>query len=169
MTERTDLVATVAAHVHRGRFHGEDEAIAAHPIPWECREIAVPIGDTGDADLPWVILDANGRNVLTIYEDYGPSLQPKHQHLAVAIVAAVNARQQKPTWLGCHDCGLPYSDPAFVDFVVEDDLWRRISPTGDEGGLLCVNCIVRRTRLLGIDRVRGAFRSGPFVAEAANG
>ena len=42
----------------------------------------------------------------------------------------------------CYDCLTPYPFP--LDTVLPDDLWTRISPTGDEGGLLCANCIVAR-------------------------
>lgn len=31
-----------------------------------------------------------------------------------------------------------------LDVLVDTDLWKEISPTGDEGGLLCASCIVNR-------------------------
>lgn len=40
--------------------------------------------------------------------------------------------------------------------------WRRISPTGDEGGLLCPSCICKRLHAAGISNVPGAFMSGPI-------
>ena len=67
-----------------------------------------------------------------------------------------------PDGPACYDCGLAYSDARFADFVLPDDLWARISPSGDEGGLLCANCIVGRMRALGLTG-SGQFRSGPFA------
>jgi hypothetical protein len=61
---------------------------------------------------------------------------------------------------GCHDCGRPYGEQGFEDFLVPHDVWRRISPTGDEGGLLCACCIVARLSAADI-RCVGAFVSGP--------
>jgi len=66
----------------------------------------------------------------------------------------------KPDPLACYDCLLPYTDPGFADFVVPDDVWAKISPTGDEGGILCATCMFRRMEALGI-RSDGRFRSGP--------
>lgn len=65
----------------------------------------------------------------------------------------------------CHDCGLPYSDPGFADLVVPNEVWAKISPTGDEGGLLCPTCMVRRAEKAGFDvaTVPAQFRSGPFA------
>lgn len=64
--------------------------------------------------------------------------------------------------LCCHDCGLPYGSKGYADFVVPDDVWKRISPAGDGGGILCANCMVRRAAELGIE-CEGAFTSGPFA------
>ena len=62
----------------------------------------------------------------------------------------------------CYDCGLPYSDPGFGDLVVSHDIWNNhISPTGDEGGLLCPTCMVRAAAKAGIES-EAYFRSGPF-------
>lgn len=62
--------------------------------------------------------------------------------------------------LACYDCGLPYKSPRFADFVVPDAIWERISPTGDEGGILCAACILGKLTLLGIE-CDGRFTSGP--------
>lgn len=43
----------------------------------------------------------------------------------------------------CHDCHIIYEDFP-LDTIVPDDLWARISPTGDRYGLLCANCMVAR-------------------------
>lgn len=64
--------------------------------------------------------------------------------------------------LACYDCGLPYKSDRFADFVVADDVWALLSPTGDEGGILCAGCMMLRARLLGIT-AEGRFTSGPFA------
>ena len=62
----------------------------------------------------------------------------------------------------CADCGLSYADPGFQDLVVDDYVWRQISPTGDEHGLLCPTCMCRAAARVGIDDQSAMFRSGPF-------
>jgi hypothetical protein len=61
----------------------------------------------------------------------------------------------------CYDCGLPYDDDGFCDVVVPHDVWAKISPTGDEGGLLCPTCIVRAAHRAGV-KCRAMWCSGPF-------
>ena len=62
----------------------------------------------------------------------------------------------------CYGCGRPYGDEhGFPDLVVPTDVWRRISPTGNDGGLLCPSCICERLHKAGI-RCEGAFMSGPI-------
>src|SRR5688572_27527257 len=43
--------------------------------------------------------------------------------------------------LACYDCGLPYGGPGWSDCHIPDETWLCISPTGHEGGVLCLNCI----------------------------
>ena len=43
--------------------------------------------------------------------------------------------------LMCHDCGAVYSGERWIETNVPNDIWAKISPTGDEGGLLCIMCI----------------------------
>lgn len=62
----------------------------------------------------------------------------------------------------CYDCGYKYGAPGFPDLVVPDDVWRQISPTGDEGGLLCPSCLCARLTISGIT-CAGSFTSGPLV------
>lgn len=65
----------------------------------------------------------------------------------------------------CHDCGRPYgSDHGFPDLFVPNDVWKKISPTCDEGGLLCPSCICKRLVDHGIE-CEGVFRSGPLAAK----
>lgn len=62
----------------------------------------------------------------------------------------------------CHDCDRPYGDEhGFPDLVVPHAVWRAISPTGDDGGLLCPSCICRRLHEAGIITT-GRFTSGPL-------
>lgn len=67
----------------------------------------------------------------------------------------------------CFDCGLPYESARFPDLVIPDEIWRAISPTGDEGGLLCPNCISARLEISGFTNVPARFRSGAMALEAA--
>lgn len=63
----------------------------------------------------------------------------------------------------CYDCHLEYTDPGFQDFLVSNDIWRRISPTGDDGGLLCSACMMRALVKAGVT-TEGAFFSGPIIS-----
>ncbi len=62
----------------------------------------------------------------------------------------------------CYDCKLSYSSPQWADVVVTDSIWRKISPTGDDGGLLCFNCMNGRLLALDLDNVPYQIASGPF-------
>lgn len=65
----------------------------------------------------------------------------------------------------CHDCARPYGDEfGFPDLVVSDETWKRISPSGDEGGLLCPSCLCKRAHAAGIRVETAVFTSGPFTA-----
>ncbi|MEN0652434.1 MULTISPECIES: hypothetical protein [Hyphobacterium] len=62
----------------------------------------------------------------------------------------------------CYDCQRPYgTEHGFPDLVIESWAWRSISPTGDDGGLLCPSCICQRLAAQGITAI-GAFTSGPI-------
>lgn len=63
----------------------------------------------------------------------------------------------------CYDCGRKYGDEfGFPDLVIPDEHWKAISPTGDEGSLLCPSCICRRLHDAGIETT-GKFTSGPLA------
>lgn len=67
----------------------------------------------------------------------------------------------------CIDCARKYGDEyGFPDMLVADDVWRQISPTGDEGGLLCPCCMLRRMAVLGLSNVHASFQSGPCYLHA---
>jgi hypothetical protein len=59
----------------------------------------------------------------------------------------------------CYDCGLGYGEGGFEDLVIPNWAWRRISPTKNEGGLLCPTCIQRALKKNKI-KCEGAFLSG---------
>lgn len=62
----------------------------------------------------------------------------------------------------CNDCDREYgSEHGFPDLIIPLDVWRRVSPSGDEGGLLCPSCICKRLHDAGIV-CEGAFISGPI-------
>ena len=61
----------------------------------------------------------------------------------------------------CARCNCPYGSHGFHDLIVPDDVWAQISPTGDEGGLLCPTCIIAALDELGLKDVPVYFASGP--------
>lgn len=61
----------------------------------------------------------------------------------------------------CYDCQRPYGSAGFPDLVIPHDIWKQISPTGDEGGLLCPSCLIARLHISGIKCV-GFLASGPI-------
>jgi hypothetical protein len=62
----------------------------------------------------------------------------------------------------CHDCARPYGAAhGFPDLIVPYEAWQRISPTGDDGGLLCPSCLCKRLHDAGIV-CEAAFMSGPI-------
>lgn len=64
---------------------------------------------------------------------------------------------------GCFDCGREYGDEyGFPDLVISNEAWNKISPTNDEGGLLCPSCICKRLAEKGLRNIPGAFMSGPI-------
>lgn len=66
----------------------------------------------------------------------------------------------------CEDCGRKYGDEfGFPDLVIPYWAWKQISPTGDDGGLLCPSCICARLHFRGI-ACEGAFMSGPIESVA---
>lgn len=65
-------------------------------------------------------------------------------------------------YTSCYDCGRQYGNEyGFCDLIVPNEIWLQISPTGNEGGLLCPSCIVRRCTQLDIE-CKAKFTSGPF-------
>ena len=64
----------------------------------------------------------------------------------------------------CADCGRPYGDEfGFPDLVVPHNIWNeKLSPQGNEGGLLCPSCMCKRAHDAGLENVSAKFTSGPF-------
>ncbi|MFA5458046.1 MAG: hypothetical protein WC261_10490 [Synergistaceae bacterium] len=44
----------------------------------------------------------------------------------------------------CYDCGFDYEDPGWIEAIIPDQIWNEISPTKDQGGILCILCISKR-------------------------
>lgn len=64
----------------------------------------------------------------------------------------------------CYECLRPYgNEHGFPDLVIPDWAWQKISPKGNEGGLLCPSCICKRLHDAGI-KCEGAFMSGPITS-----
>lgn len=74
-------------------------------------------------------------------------------------------RSRKSPATQCFDCDRPYGDQhGFPDLLLSDSVWKRISPTGGGGGLLCPSCICKRLYDAGMSDVEAAFMSGPIRA-----
>lgn len=64
----------------------------------------------------------------------------------------------------CFDCHRQYGDEyGFPDLVIPFRVWKEISPTKDDGGLLCPSCICARLYKANI-KCEGAFMSGPIIS-----
>lgn len=63
----------------------------------------------------------------------------------------------------CNDCSRPYGDEyGFPDLIIPNYIWKQISPSQDENGLLCPSCICKRLHAAKIINVEAAFMSGPI-------
>jgi hypothetical protein len=66
--------------------------------------------------------------------------------------------------MSCHDCARPYGhEHGFPDLIIPYWAWRKISPNGDDSGLLCPSCICKRLTAAKI-KCEGAFMSGPIIS-----
>lgn len=66
--------------------------------------------------------------------------------------------------MNCFDCKRPYGDEhGFPDLIIPLEVWIKISPHGNEAGLLCPSCICKRLYDAGI-KCEGAFLSGPIIS-----
>ena len=80
------------------------------------------------------------------------------------LAAAVPVGKRTPWIARCTDCDLPYSDDGWADFVVADEVWKRITQE-DDAPLLCAVCMTRRATRVGFENMAGAFTSGPFAQD----
>lgn len=69
--------------------------------------------------------------------------------------------------LGCHDCGRAYGGLGWIEAVIPHETWAMISPSGDEGGILCIQCMATRLDRLQIENVSVKLTSGPMIATDA--
>ena len=60
----------------------------------------------------------------------------------------------------CPDCKIEYGK--FPDMLVSDETWKEISPTGNEGGVLCPTCIARRMDYLNLWYTENVFMSKKY-------
>jgi hypothetical protein len=93
------------------------------------------------------------------------------EQIAAALAAPPQEGERQPplpdpeTFGACYDCGRHYGDEyGFPDLVLPNDVWAKISPRGDEGGLLCPSCICRRAHALGMSGVPAVWASGPLTS-----
>lgn len=49
----------------------------------------------------------------------------------------------------CYDCGKEYGGDDWVEAVIPDLIWNKISPTKNSGGILCIHCMGRRLKQAG--------------------
>lgn len=74
----------------------------------------------------------------------------------------VTSKLNQQMFTACYDCGLLYSSNTWADVIVPNSIWKLISPTGHDGGLLCFNCINRRCKELDLYNVPFQITSGPM-------
>lgn len=65
----------------------------------------------------------------------------------------------------CYGCGKEYAGEDWIEAIIPDLIWEKISPTKDEGGILCITCIAYRLKQAGYDKVPvWLCGTGPFRA-----
>jgi len=68
--------------------------------------------------------------------------------------------------LSCYDCGYNYNRPDWVEAVVPDEVWEKIAPNEEGGGILCIHCMSKRMVEAGI-RSTVVITAGPMLSESA--
>jgi hypothetical protein len=72
----------------------------------------------------------------------------------------------EPDALACHDCGLHYAGDHWVEAVVPHEVWSaHLSPTGNQGGILCINCMAKRAVDKCLSHIPVKLTAGPFCAD----
>lgn len=83
----------------------------------------------------------------------------------IRLRALTDGEPEQAAFSKCAGCNRPYSDPGFMDLIAPDDIWAQISPTGDEGGLLCPGCTISAMIDAG-QTGKVVFRSGPLNGQS---
>lgn len=53
----------------------------------------------------------------------------------------------------CYDCGLEYGSDKWIEAIIPDKIWLKISPTSNDGGILCISCIAKRLKNIGLNHI----------------
>ena len=53
----------------------------------------------------------------------------------------------------CYDCGKPYGKDDWIEAVIPNKIWIKISPTKNQGGILCISCMAKRLKEAGYDNI----------------
>lgn len=131
-------------------------ALAADAILTACAEVATPLRET----LKTVRVGILGWQALDRRSKFSATLQT----VITAIDKALAGQPPKDAGLACFDCGRRYGDEhGFCDLVIPNEVWSKLSPSGNEGGLLCPSCMVKRAHDAGVI-CPAVFMSGPFSA-----
>ena len=102
-------------------------------------------------------------DIIDLDDERDMSLTPTgKQHLADGEISIIRV-VVSPVSARCFDCGLDYEDPGWLEAVVSNSDWEKISPTNDENGLLCSRCMARRMVALGMSDVRASIYCGPMI------
>lgn len=153
-----DLTRERIQRIFAAQWHGDESFPASHELTDE--EVSA-LCDLAIAGLEHnAIVDASMKQMRG--HDYMGLDTPQEQPEPAAAPTPdpVECRRMQGC---CIDCGRKYGDEhGFPDLVVPAYAWMRLSPTGDEGGLLCPSCMCRRAHDAGLSEVEAIFTSGPF-------
>lgn len=113
---------------------GEYKCTVPMPINGRRRDIDICIAD--------IVAALNAANILTAASCCG------HGKIQGDIRLADGRRLEidnvRKTNVGCYDCGLQYGGPGWIEAIIPDKIWNKISPTNNQGGILCITCISKR-------------------------
>jgi hypothetical protein len=85
--------------------------------------------------------------------------------LILAFAVCTLFRERDPHGVDCYDCGREY--PFGLDMTFPFEQWKMVSPTGDDGGILCPSCMVdRASKLPGAIVVRAQVQFGDAAFDA---
>lgn len=78
------------------------------------------------------------------------------------LLAELKNKMEHEYPISCHDCGKAYGIKSWIEAIVPNDVWAKISPSHDEGGILCIGCMAIRCARLGLEAVPVALGAGPL-------